>query len=90
MMMKWPLLMGTNGLHDILNAPLPPFDRHRSTHTIPLAPPSRAPAPTSLRCLAMRTRHFWGGLFCPPKILIAAAKLPMHGSVSLICGARGC
>jgi hypothetical protein len=84
MTMTWPNPTGTDGPHVILNAPLPPFDRRWPIHTVPLAPTSRTPAPTSLRCLAMRTMLLWVGLFHPPDTLTAAVKLPMHGSVSLI------
>jgi hypothetical protein len=44
----WPHLTGTDGLRAILNAPLPPFDRRRPIHTVPLVPTSRTPAPTRL------------------------------------------
>jgi hypothetical protein len=69
----WPHLTGTDGLRATLNAPLPPFDHRRRIHTVPLIPTSRTPVPISrtpapkrLRCLAMKTRLFWVGLYLPP------------------------
>ena len=50
--------------------------------TISPDPTSRAPAPTSLRCLVTRNTPHSVGLFPPPVILTAVAKLPMPGSAS--------
>jgi hypothetical protein len=73
-----------------LNAHLNPFGRRRPTPldrcrpmpTISPDPTSRAPAPTSLRCLVTRNTPHSVGLFPPPVILTAVAKLPMPGSAS--------
>jgi hypothetical protein len=59
-----------------------PLDRHRPIPTVPPNPTSRAPTPTSLRCLETRITPHSVWLFPPPVILTAAAKLPMLGSAS--------